>query len=525
MKRIVMVGNTHFDPVWLWHWDEALSSITATFRSALERMKENPDFCYSFSAPAVLEWIEKTDPALFEEIRKRVEEGRWELCEGWWLQADCNAPCGESYIRQGLYAQLYLESRFGKMSDTVFNIDSFGHHMQLPQILKGCGLKNYVFWRPDESHKSLPAPLFSWKGLDGASVSCYRLGGKGGEIFVQDLEKETFDKIFAQEDTKEDLMVVFGVTDHGGAPTKRQMAVIDRLAKERTDYRIRYGTVKDYFDKVSPEVTVQDELQVKFIGPYCNYTPIKEDNRRAELMVLDCETASVIAHQLIVRTYPEEKLTQCWKDVLFNQFHDILGGACIASAYRDARDLHGRAIQTASEEMHFALQSITNRIAMPGKNPDNAWNLVVWNLNGFPMDVPMEAEVQWAWEFPWYNGGITLTDAQGKDYPAQIITEECVVPSFRSRFLFRAEIPACGYKCFVVRQTPRSAAVKRRFTLAPSADGGFHLTDTQNGSVLQGLFIPWTRRDECDTWGFNKTVLEPEREALSLQSFERIDDG
>ena len=182
MKKLYMIGNTHFDPVWLWRWDEALASIRSTFRSALDRMNENPDFIYSFCTPAVFEWIEKTDIKLFEEIKKRVKEGRWELCEGWWVQADCNAPCGESYIRQGLYAREYLKTHFGKTSDTVFNIDSFGHNMQLPQILRGCGFRNYVFWRPNEAHKELPKPLFDWVGLDGSSVRCYRLGGRAARF-------------------------------------------------------------------------------------------------------------------------------------------------------------------------------------------------------------------------------------------------------------------------------------------------------------------------------------------------------
>ena len=109
MKRIIMVGNTHFDPVWLWRWDEAMASIRSTFRSALERMKEDKNFCYSFSAPSVFEWVKNTDPGLFEEIKERIAEGRWELGEGWWLQPDCNSASGESYIRHGLYTQKYFE--------------------------------------------------------------------------------------------------------------------------------------------------------------------------------------------------------------------------------------------------------------------------------------------------------------------------------------------------------------------------------------------------------------------------------
>ena len=103
-----MIANTHFDPVWLWKWDEAMSSITATFRSALQRMEEYPEFKYSFTTPPVFEWIKNTDPQLFNEIKKRVAEGRWELAEGWWVQPDCYSASGESYIRQGLYGQKYI---------------------------------------------------------------------------------------------------------------------------------------------------------------------------------------------------------------------------------------------------------------------------------------------------------------------------------------------------------------------------------------------------------------------------------
>lgn len=524
MKKITMIGNTHFDPVWLWHWHEALSSILATFRSALLRMDENPSFHYSFSSPAVFEWVEKTDPDLMEKIKERVKEGRWELCEGFWVQSDCNLPCGESYVRQALYAQRFLESRFGKISKTVFNIDSFGHNLQLPQILHECEMENYVFWRPNEEQMHLPAPLFSWVGLDGTSCRAYRTGGIGGEIFTENFEEETFGKIF-RENTEEDLMVVFGVTDHGGAPTKAQMAVIDRLAATRKDYDISYGTVEDFFAGVKPSAVVKDELQVTFIGPCANYIPIKSGNRRAECALLSCEIISTVAEQRTGRPYPAKELSQCWKDLLFNQFHDILGGTCIPSAYRDAAALHGRAIQTATELSYFALQSMANRVATPGKNGENEWNLFVFNPNGFAFNGPLEAEAQWAWEFPWYNGGLTLLDETGKEYPAQIITEECVVPSFRSRFVFRAEVPPCGYRCFAIRKTEKAGKGDRRFALAPRKDGGIDIYDKETNKTQKGLFIPTVREDICDTWGFNKTVYEEKRQPMTLTRFEKIEDG
>ena len=153
-----MIGNTHYDPVWTWTWDEGLTSIHSTFRSALDRMNESPDFIYSFSNPQIFEWIKKIDPQMFSEISKRIEEGRWDLNEGWWVQPDTFSASGESYARQSLYGQKYLKQNFNKYSKCLFNIDSFGHNSQTPQILEKSRMKYYCFYRPEKWFFELKNP-------------------------------------------------------------------------------------------------------------------------------------------------------------------------------------------------------------------------------------------------------------------------------------------------------------------------------------------------------------------------------
>ncbi|MDY3929361.1 MAG: glycoside hydrolase family 38 C-terminal domain-containing protein [Clostridia bacterium] len=537
MKKIYMIGNTHFDPVWLWRWDEAMSSITATFRSALERMKEYDDFTYSFSAPAVFEWIKNTDSELFEQIKQRIEEGRWELCEGWWLQADCNSALGESYVRQGLYAQKYFEKNFGKKSKTVFNIDSFGHPKTLPQILVGCDIENYVFWRPNEEHKTIETPLFNWVGENNSIIKTYRIGGDGGEIFTADITSDTLDPVIDNmENIPHDIMIVYGVTDHGGAPTKD---MIEKTIKKKEEikgrYDLKFGRVDEFFENADMEKLpyTEDELQVKFIGPYSNFTEIKKNNRCAEYAVMNAEKVSVIACELVNKEYPAEKLRKCWEDLMFNQFHDILGGCCIEDAYFDARNLHGRVMQSANETVHFGLQSITNKIKMPGKNPDNAWNLVVWNLNGFEADTEIEAEVQWAWEFEWYDGGITLFDEEGRKIQCQIINELSVIPKFRSRFVFKAKIPALGYKTFIVKQTKKKVlndnnglVENDRFKIEYDQSGIRSIFDKiKDKTVITSFLKPYVVLDLCDTWGFNKTVYESQKNFLNLKECKITESG
>ncbi len=518
MKKVYMIGNTHFDPVWLWKWDEAMSSITATFRSALERMREYPEFKYSFATPPVFEWIKKTNPEMFEEIKQRVEEGRWELGEGWWVQPDCYTPSGESLVRQGLYGQKYLKENFGRYSETVFNIDSFGHPPMLPQILTKSGIKYYVFCRPEGRHIELDEPLFNWRSPDGSSVLTYR----DDHPYMGD----TADEIENAKELTYDSLKVYGVTDHGGAPT------IKSIEKIRESDCAVFSTVKEFFEGRKTDHTLERELVTGDFGVYANHTEIKALNRKAEYSILNAEKASVIADN-----YDGEALKNCWQDILFNQFHDILGGACIKEAYYDAKNKYGRAITTANEIMHYNLLRVTNRINMPGRNPDNEWNIVVWNLNTEKYNGYIEAEVQWLHEFPSYDKGILLEDSEGNKYECQIIRERSVIPGFRSRFLFKSEIPAMGYKAFKVVKTyedvkydtiPDLHTVETEgYTVKLSENGEIEsVYDKKEGKTLQGkLLNPACFIDDGDTWAFNIESYGKELETFKLGRLEEVERG
>ena len=127
MKKMYMIGNAHLDPVWLWPWQEGFQENKATCRSALERLNEYDDVIFTSSSAQFYEWIEKNDTEMFSEIEKRIREGRWVICGGWWVQPDCNIPCGESFARHALISQNYFKEKFGVTAKTGYNVDSFGH--------------------------------------------------------------------------------------------------------------------------------------------------------------------------------------------------------------------------------------------------------------------------------------------------------------------------------------------------------------------------------------------------------------
>ena len=533
-RRIFLIGNTHFDPVWTWKWEEAMSSIHSTFRSVLNIMDENGDIFYSFATPPVFEWIKKTDPKMFEEIKNRVSEGRWELCEGWWVQPDCFSGCGESYARQSLYGQRYLKENFNKYSRSVFNVDSFGHNGQIPQILKKSHIDFYCMCRPEKWFLKIDSPFFNWASPDGSVVKAFRVG-QFSEIYNKEMEKNVDLAEKNMENADCDEMMIFGVTNHGGAPTRKAIADARALSAKK-DYAIRFSTVEGYFESQGDaRVTVRSELLTRNFGPYVNGRRIKMLNRIAEYAVLNAEKSAVIAERLLGRQYESETLKKCWQDILFNHFHDILGGACMKEAYFDTRNQLGRAIFTSNELMYLNLQAVAKRIHTPGKNTVNPWNLLVWNLNETNYDGYLEGELQWLHEFPAYKGGITLEDERGERYGCQIILEKSVIPGFRSRVLFKAKIPALGYKTFRVVQ---EGEAKKERVHSLSVDTGVLAVefDENTGLIKEArsekfnkrwvdFFKPQCFEDEADSECFNTNTYGKAKECFSPVGIETTEQG
>lgn len=534
MKKIYMIGNTHFDPVWLWTWDEGLASIRSTFRAALDRMEEDDAFVYSFACPPVFEQIERIDPELMERIRARVREGRWALDEGMWVQPDCFSASVESYARQCLQGQRYLKEKFGRYSDTVFNIDSFGHPAMLPQVYRQARLKYSVISRPDEQDMQTGDPLFRWTAPDGSGMLTCRVNMLGG-IYPTDTEQVVRDALPMLERFDHDLMAVYGVTNHGGAPTKKSIAAIHALCEE-SGGRVTFGTTTDFFAR-QEQADVPEwrgEIPIRHFGVFVNRPDVKQLNRRAEYALQNAERASFLAGQ--DRT---QALRKAWRTLLYNQFHDILGGASLSDSCVDALRQLGGVAADAEQETHIALQRMTKEIDLSNADAqDAAWNLVVWNLNSAAYDGWLEAEVQWAWEFDWYRGEITLTDENGADIPCQKVLPRSVIPGFRTRFVFQAEVPAMGWRTFRVRQRacPAGAGSDMQADERTLCDGKIRVTLDDRGSVSEIFDLKTQRRllgecarpvavrDESDVWAFNFDAYG-EEEDFRLESAKIIEDG
>src|SRR5215470_12664521 len=227
-------GNSHIDMAWLWPWTETVEVVRNTFRSALDLMREYPDFKFSVSAAQAYVWMEEKYPDLFHEIEQRVREGRWEIVGGMWVEPDLNMPGGESLVRQILVGKRYFQQKFGVDVKIGWNPDSFGYNWQLPQIYKKSGIDTFVTQKLMWAHEFtvFPYKLFWWEAPDGSRLLTYfphdyAMGmdpaqlGQDASVWIPALYGTT-------PPANSEMLHLYGVGDHGGGPTR---AMLDKATR------------------------------------------------------------------------------------------------------------------------------------------------------------------------------------------------------------------------------------------------------------------------------------------------------
>ncbi len=526
-----LVGHGHLDPTWLWRWMEGCATARGTFRSALDRMRETPAFRFTASSACFYAWVKETDPAVFAEIQRRVREGRWELAGGWWIEPDCNIPCGEAFVRQGLYGQRFFEREFGRRAVVGFNPDSFGHAAQLPQILRKLGLRHYAYLRPSPPlEREYPGgATFWWEAPDGSRVLASNIQHNYGcWSDVKGQVTRLLEKGVHNEDQAQ-FLCFYGVGNHGGGPTIAIIDEIKKLQKDAAGPRLEFSTLEKFFEDFAahqPEKTipsVRGELQYHARGCFSAHSEIKRMNRAAEHALMTAERWALAASLATDFTYPRERLEEAWRDVLYNQFHDILAGSSIEPAYQDARDQLGAARQRATEIINASTQSLAAHIDTRGPgNPAIVHNPLPWPVR---RPVVLGQTFSGAWDLE--GGGIDLhvEDERGVKHPAQKVYSGT---SVFCAYQFLAEIPAMGYRCYRALpglHTPKKAKPlsysnyvleNSWWRIAFDPQGGYmtqlrdkkHRTEVlTRGAVLQVLV------DGADTWGHgvnNWDVVEAE---------------
>lgn len=451
MKKLHLICNAHIDPVWQWEWEEGIAAAIATFASAV-RLADEFDYIFCHNEAVLYQYIEEYVPALFTQIKHLVQKGKWHIAGGWFLQPDCNMPCGESIVRQILTGKEYFKEKFGVFPTTATNYDSFGHSRGLVQIMNKCGQDSYIIMRPYPSQLKLPKERFVWTGFNGSAVKVIRSRSYNtplGHAAEKILER-------AQQQQESVGMVLWGVGNHGGGPSRKDLSDIEKLQKDMP-YEILHSTPEAFFRDFESEFQYASSLVHCMPGCYTSMIRVKQKHIELENMLYYTEKLCTCAALAGLVPYPSEELAKAQKDLLISEFHDILPGTCVANAEKSVLDMLGHGLhilRTASAKAFFALAE-SDTVAAEGEYP-----IFVFNPHPYPVSTVIDCELMLAdqnWNADeWTDIKVYDCDRQ---LPAQLVKEASSIPlDWRKRVVFQADLKPFG----ITRFSARAVTEKKR---------------------------------------------------------------
>lgn len=380
----VCIGHTHIDCAWKWTLKQTREKVQRSFATVLELMRRYPEYKFMSSQAFLYKNLKEEAPALYEDVKERIREGRWE-CEGaMWVEADCNLSSGESLVRQVLYGKSFFKKEFGVDNRVLWLPDVFGYSAALPQILRKCGVDWFVTSKISWNDTNrMPYDTFAWRGIDGTEINTHFLTPQSdyGEptarfaTYIGNTNATMISgtyKRYGQKQINQEALLTFGFGDGGGGPTAEHLELIRRGAhgipgvpNAKIDFAGSY--LRRLEEKIENNRLLprwQGELYLEFHrGTYTTMARNKRYNRKSEFLYQNAELYGTLASELAALPFPKKELHDGWEMILTNQFHDIIPGSSIKEVY-DQSDIDYEAVLAIGQTaVTTAQNAIASKIA------------------------------------------------------------------------------------------------------------------------------------------------------------------
>jgi alpha-mannosidase len=587
--KIDLAGNSHIDAAWLWPRSETIDVVHRTFTTALQLMNEYPDYTFTQSAAQYSAWMADKYPELNDQIRQRVKEGRWEIVGGMWVEPDLNLPDGESLVRQLLVGQRYFQKEYGVQARIGWNPDSFGYNWQLPQIYKRSGLDYFVTQKMHwNDTNQLPFRLFWWQSPDGSKVLTYF----PTDYVHTNVNPTRISADFAESAERNpgttEMLDLYGIGDHGGGPTRDILDQADHwiAAGKQPDSAVpsmRYGTAQKYFSDVeknlSPDSPVwnydriakgytappaasgamgvptwKDELYFEYHrGVFTTQAQHKQSNRRSEVATLDAEKFASMSwllgfsqppNLLPEQHYPAAELTEDWKKITFNQFHDLAAGSGIAVIYRDAQQDYSEVLSSDHEITNSALDTLG---AVADTRVKDGVPILVFNSSPWPRSEVVRIPVT----LPETTSHIQIFDSRNKEISTRstfidpITKHDAVIARIE-------DVPAMGYRLIHAGPAKNNREDRTDLKIEDSAAGDAIIlrnsklklsVDTKTGCITSLVLLATNAEmiapngcgnqlqafadnpKEYDAWNVDPGTLDKPPTIIPVNEVRRLDSG
>jgi alpha-mannosidase len=452
--RLNMVGHSHLDLVYQWDYNEFQRKIGRTHSTTLNVMREFPQYLFCQSQLKLYEDLQRLYPEVYDGIKQKVQENRWEVIGGMYVEPDCNLISGESFVRQLFHGNKITREEFGEKSTVCWLPDVFGIAWFIPQILKRTGFKYLITNKPViwNDTNEFPHNTFWWEGPDGSRIMAHLPSTHFGAKIDADIMLTNWNE-YKQKIACREVIYNYGYADGRGGPNRDDILTGLRYEKTPGMPAAQFTHGEEAFDRMAAVTgklpVMKNELYLEtHRGTYTTQARLKKNNRRAEILYRNAEAASVKAEQF-GGEYPHDKLDEGWKLILKNQFHDILPGSHVTEAYHAAMKDYDEIFKIGQEVLRSSLIAVAKKIAVAGDEQSFAvFNFQTWERSDLAKIEIDRADIDF---------GI-LENNQPVDM--QIVSQY----NSKVQVQFLAQnIPSMGYKVFNVVDKPTSGQENKAF--------------------------------------------------------------
>lgn len=404
---VLAVGHTHIDIAWLWSTRQTKEKAVRSFSTVVSLMKRYSEYKFSSSQAYLYDAVKEKAPELYEEIKRLVAEGRFEVEGSMWVEADCNLISGESLARQVFYGKRFFKNEFGVNTRALWLPDVFGYAASLPQILLKSGVDRFVTSKISWNDTNrMPFDVFWWKGIDGSKLLShfittqhkqYNTPPQTGTTYVghgtAGFVAGTYDRL-QQKYLSDEAMLVYGFGDGGGGPTAHDIEQLKRTSKGIPNCpKSSFGTVDDFLSRLSERVkkasfvpTWSGELYLEYHrGTYTSQSRNKRNNRKSEFAAQNVEKLRVLGLLLGGARYPKAELFDVWKTIMVNQFHDVIPGSSVREVYETSDREYAEAFKTLAKLSSETLEYLAGNASGEGTH-------LVFNPNSFEYSGPVNID-------------------------------------------------------------------------------------------------------------------------------------
>jgi alpha-mannosidase len=437
--RLNMVGHSHFDFVYQWDYNEFLRKIGRTHATTLNMMREFPDYLFCQSQMKLYEDLKSLYPEIYDGIKERVKEGRWEVIGGMYVEPDCNLISGESFVRQLQFGREFARREFGTTSSVCWLPDVFGIAWFIPQLLRRAGFRFLITNKPViwNDTNEFPHNTFWWEGPDGSRILAHLPATHFGARIDADVMLTNWNE-YKQKVECNEVIYNYGYADGRGGPNREDVLTGRRYSNMPGMPESLFTHGEEAFERIEANVESlpvwKDELYLEtHRGTYTTQARLKKNNRKAEILYRNAEAMSALA-SLLGDSYPGEDLHEGWKLILKNQFHDILPGSHVTQAFHDALKDYETVFEKGDKVLTSALNYIGNQISS-----DSA-AVAVFNMQPWERTDVVVAEFETA-----PKPSFKIVDANGNNVPFQVLSQD----DGQVRVLIEAyQVPPMGYAIY-----------------------------------------------------------------------------